>query len=273
MKNHSIKVQGNEKAIQAALTQVQIVDKAAEKGAKVGCLIVGLGILIGILGVNATVLGPGALILLALSGMCLVYGIVKYSRSNSRNIEDARYEQLMRLHKFLALDCDNDAELTYEVNLRAYDDPVYFLRKEKFGTGMFALPRGDISYYQMPFLTSRVLLRDGTTLAIQVDRATAKKTVTKRGVSGKTKTKSKLKYRDIYSVRIKVPEGMSHPPASLDEWRLKAQLKPDYKAAGPKARAVSVRKGIYDRVPDLDSLFKLLCVVFFSLHYERHRTA
>ena len=230
MKNQKLTLRGDDAGIQAVLERIRVADKAAEKTKQTGCVIVVLAFVFGMGSVALDLKNPFPMFILVCSCIAFVTGLIQVHRGESGDIEDERYELVMKLHKFLTCDCETDAQYEYHLDLRSYYDSSFFLRKEKFG-GMFRLPRGSISYYQMPLLTTRIKLRDGTLLTIQVDRVTARKTVTKRGRS-KVKTKTKNKFRDIYQVRVKVPEGAPHPPLELTQ--AVTVISPSYKAAGPK---------------------------------------
>ena len=268
MKNQKLTLSGDDAGIQAVLETIRVADKEAEKTKKTGCGIIGLAVVFGFIStiLVADAKNPFPMFILGCSGIALVVGLVLYHRGESGDIEDERYELVTTLHKFITCDVEKDAQYEYHLDLRSYYDSSFFLRKEKFG-GMFQLPRGSISYYQMPLLTTRIKLRDGTLLTIQVDRVTARKTVTKRGRSGKVKTKTKNKFRDIYQVRLKVPEGAPHPPLELTQ--AMTVINPSYKASGPKANASVTRKNAAAGGPDPDLLLRLLCLVFHTIHQGR----
>lgn len=268
MKNQKLTLSGDDAGIQAVLETMRVADKEAEKTKKIGCGIVGISVVFGFISIvlTADAKTPLPMFILICSGIALAVGLGLYHRGQLGDIEDERYELVMKLHKFLTCDCENDAQYEYHLDLRSYHDSSFFLRKEKFG-GLFRLPRGSISYYQMPLLTTRIKLRDDTLLTIQVDRVTASKTVTKRGYSGKVKTKTKYKFRDIYQVRVKVPEGAPHPPLELAQ--AMTVIGPSYKAAGPKASASVTRKNAAPGGPDPDLMLRLLCLVFHTIHQGR----
>lgn len=271
MKNKKLTLSGDEAGIFNALETIKSADKAAEKTWKTGCWLVFLSLMGGLASmVGLDPASPVIMPALALCGVVLVVGIVQVTRGRSGDIEDERYELAMKLHKFLSHDCEKDTQYEYHLDLRSYHDSSFYLRKEKFG-GMFMLPRGSISYYQMPLLTARFKLRDGTAVAVQVDRATACKTVTKRGYSGKVKTKTKNKFRDIYQIKVKAPEGAPPLPERIQLTNFAQD--PSYKAQGSKASVVLVQKGASGGGPDPALLLKLLCLLFYSIHYHRQSAA
>lgn len=269
MKGKKIVISGDDAGIERALETIRTADKAAEKTWKGGCGILAVSVVGGFL--TAITSSPGSpLVPLALAFFAIVFivGAVQIYRGQSGDIEDERYELVQTVHRFLSLDCDKDAQFEYHLDLRSYYDSSFFLRKEKFGT---VLPRGSISYYQMPLLTSRLKLRDGTAVSIQVDRLTARKTVTKFGRSGKIKTKTKNKFRDIHQVKVKLPDGAPPLPALLPTMGFPRE--PEYKAEGTKASASLVHKGSPNGGPDPTYLLRLLCLLFFAVHQERQSAA
>ncbi len=258
----------------AALARLQNADKDAEGNHRKGCLILFCGIL-GLFVVGAsTSSNPerSPLVTATLVGLMLlsVVGLVRILASG-RDYEDARYQLLMRIHKFLSLDGMPHGIFSYELDFRSYTDRVFFLRKEPFGTkGFFGfkVPYGDISYYSMPLMTGRLKLKNGVSLAFQICRDSAVKTVTKRGYSGKIKTKSKTKARDIFRVRAKLPANWG--PAPLEPPSRSGAIVPSYKANGPNAVAVHVVKHVQGTVPDGNQLLQTMAWLFFQLQASKN---
>ncbi len=274
LKNDRMNFSGNDESILAALARLEKADKKAEKGCRNGCLsmfVAALGI---ILVSGNTDSGPErplivtviilALMLFFISGVFRIFG-------SGRDYEDARYHLLTRLHKFFSLDCASDSLYSYQLDFRSYTDKAFLQRKEPFGTkgflGSYKEPYGDISYYTMPMLTGRIKLKNGISLSFEICRKTAYKTVTKRGSSGKVKTKSKAKSRDICRVRVKLPATLG--PAPLEPLATSSTFAPSYKTNGSTATVIHVAKHVHGKVPDGDQLLQTMAWLFYQLQATR----
>lgn len=267
MKNRKLTLSGDEAGIFEVLESIKSADKTAERTWKMGgCLsaIGGIGAFAHLIAFvnNPLLLFPMRAIVIC--GVILVVGIVMVYRGKGGDIENERYELALEIHKFLSHDCAKYAQYEYCLDLRSYFASSLCLRSEK-------LASGSISYYQIPLLSARFKLRDGTALAIQVERASTRKTVTKLSCSGKLKTKTKEKFRDIYQIKVKTPEGAPPLPERIQPANFSRD--PSYRTRGPRASVVLVQKDAARGGPDPTLLLKLLCLLFYSIHQDRQKAA
>ncbi len=289
MRREKLTLRGDSSEIHSALNAIKEADKAAEKRGSTGCWMIALSVL-GLFGSlvlsdsNPTLGMSG----LGVAGAVLVVGIVQSVRGRIGNIEDERYELVMELHRCLSVDCDRDTQYEYQLDLRPYTHSSFYLRRQ----GMLSIfPGGKTSFYRTPLVSTRLRLRDGTSLSIQVDRATSERTRTGFSARGKIKTKTKRKYRDIYQIKVKLPSGSAPPeklmpisrPASSSALEYDGfvarqpvssfMAEPKYKAQGTRASVVYVKKTSAAGGPDPTILLRLLCLTFFSIHQERQKSA
>lgn len=261
-------IDGSNEEILAQLKTIEESDKKAESHQKTGCLVA----LLGVLGIfSPAILHTELPKWLAVPMLAVIaVGLVIYARGNAGDVDDARYHALRRLHRFLSGDGDKDTRYHYVLDLRPYTHRAFYCRTDKFG-GMFSLPRGKIEFYDCPVLYAQVQLRDGTLLSASANRLTRRRTRTKRGYSGKTKTKIAEKYSTRYALKARFPDGpdikLAPRPPETTGGRLKALLK-SQKARGNKIAATSIQKTSYQPL-EVDGLLQLMIQTFHQVNLAR----
>lgn len=261
-------IAGNHDEILAQLHELESSDRKAEGHQKTGCAVAFVG--------GLGLLGPSLLHLkepswmLGLSAVVIVVGVILFARGSSGDIDDDRYQALQRLHRFLSGDGEPDTRYHYVLDLRPYTHRAFYCRTDSFG-GWFSLPRGKIEHFDCPVLYAQVKLRDGTLLSASANRLTRRRTRTKRGYSGKTKTKIVEKYSTRYSIKAKLPEGpplqLAPRPPGTSGGRLDAIVKTQ-KAKGNKVAATAFQK-LSQKTLEVDGLLQLMIQVFHQVHSNR----
>lgn len=281
MKRELLTLKGDSSDIFKALRTIKEADKAAEKTQNMGCWMIGLSIL-GLFG-SLVMLEenpmPGQAGLVV-CGVVLLVGIVQNARGSAGNIEDERYEFVSKLHRFLSLDCEQDAQYEYQLELRPYTHRLFYVRRQ----GFFSFFGGKSLFYHTPLISTRLRLRDGTAVSLTIDRATEERTRTRFNARGKLKTKTKKKYRDIYQIKVKRAPTAAPFPLQLMPRSSSSELpplqgaaapyvgEPKYKVEGNRASLEYVKKTVADG-PDPAILLQLLCRLFYSIHCEQPKSA
>lgn len=280
MKRELLTLKGDSSDIFKALRAIREADEAAEKTQNMGCWMIGLSIC-GFFGSamvfdTSPTFGKAGLIL---CGLVLLAGIVQHVRGSAGNIEDERYEFVSKLHRFLTSDCDQSTQYEYQLELRPYTDSSFYVRRE----GFFSFFGGTAKFYHTPLISTRLRLRDGTALSLQIDRATVERTRTRMNARGKIKTKTKKKYRDIYQIKVKRPTTAPPLPLELKPPSLASSDptlgsvtsyvgEPKYKVDGNRASLEYVKKTLAPG-PDPGILLQLLCRAFYSIHCQQPKSA
>ena len=196
----------------------------------------------------------------------MLYHYSKASQASKGDIDDHRYEGLMRLHNLVKVDCAPTAVFDYKLDFSSYWDPAFLQSEEKFG-GMFSYPKGKFKFYSMPVLVARVKLKDGAVLKITATRDSRVKDYQKKNPRGKVKSKWKVKHKDIFRVDVKLPGqvGGSVPQVSFPSNAMGHTAKPPkLKVEGNKVSAVRVVKsGLHSF--DIEPALRLAVWVFQNL--------
>lgn len=262
-------ITGSNQEVISYLEELRTVDKSAERTWHIGCLFFLLagG---GVWGLWQYEFNVPSFYLIAV-GILILIGLVLLFKGLSGDVDDARYEAVQRLHRYLSLDCHPETQYHYTLDLRSYTDRAFYAHTERFG-GIFSMPKGKVKYYYCPTLSAQFRLLDGTSLLLTVERISRVITRTKRSYSGKTKTKIKTKYSDTFTVKVKLPDG---PPVSLaspyshkpPSQRFNAH-KFKQKSKGQKLTVVGVEKNARANV-NVDGLLQLLVSTFSQIHSQR----
>lgn len=205
-----------------------------------------------------------------LAVVAFVASIIIAMVGSSGDVEDSRYESLEKLHRFMEKDCGHNTVFHYELDLRPLTHRSFYTHQEKFGGGIFSLPRGTHKYFTAPVVKARYTLRDGTRVQVEMAKITRETRKTKRGLSGKVKTKTKCKYKDLYTCRVKLPTGVE---LNRESWRVTNSPQftgesPKVKTEGNKLSSTLVRKRNQIGV-DPTPLLQLLTLLFHKVHSSR----
>lgn len=261
-------IEGTSQEVFDYLESVVTSDKKSEQVLQVGCLFLcTAAVLTFYLLISEATHGALPLALLVI---VLMVGAVLIYRGHSGDVNDARYESLHRLHRYLSTDCTPQTQYRYSLDLRPYTSKVFYSHKTRFG-GFLSFPKGKFDYFQCPLLSAQLCLADGTKLMLMVDRMTRLRTRTKRrGL--KFKIDYKRKYADTYTVKVKLPDG---PPVTVtppydqnSPNRPFAATKYKQKSKGRYLTAIAVQKNTKSAI-NIEGLLQLLTSTFRQIHRQR----
>lgn len=255
-----LNIQGTDAEVMDQLREVATSDKKSESTRNWGCLTMFLAV--------AAVAGPAMMNkympnwALGVAAAIGLVGLVMTVVGSSGDVDDSRYLALQRLHRFLVGDCDRNTQYHYVLDLRPYTNRAFFSHADKFGS-MFSLPKGKHEHFDCPVIYGQVRLRDGTMLSVNVNRLTRKTTRTKRGYSGKVKTKVKHKYAATYSLKAKLPQGAPPVPgqAHSPEPGRPSGKPTKFKGQGNKMAASKTVKNVGNDL-EIEGLLQLLTFTF-----------
>lgn len=255
-------IDGTDETVTESLRKLKMSDKLAESKKAWGCGVAVLSAL-GAGGiVFADLRNPG--IPLTVLGVLALASTIFWFVANTGDVDDDRYEALYRLHRFLSGDCDAFTNYHYELDLRSYTDKRCMDKARSNPSGLFSGCGTFDCFFDLPVVTARVKLRDGTALLASVTRTTRQRTRTRRNFRGKTKTKTKLKYVDKYQLELKLPSSVPAPPQSRHHsggGALFAHIPPKYRARGHKV-VTSFSTKTTDSSFSCDGLLKLATWTF-----------
>lgn len=194
------------------MRQLREVDTSSEKkeawAHTVGCGTLVIGGFAGFFGLATMGASDVSPVLLPVAPVLIIVGIIAMvmrSHHARFNLENRRYELVSRLLQLLQADTAPEEPLDVEMDLRPGTHPAKFRIEGKTSSGW------KVKSYIDRWLSLQGRLLDGTHLRLELTERIDERTRTRRGSSGKMKTKSRTVSDALVRVRLQVkPEKYPH---------------------------------------------------------------